>query len=859
MSRWRWAAIASGLAGAAWLVSMALDEYRGMLGPLVASVLPIPFAIWAVSIAVLDARYRRTSALLGILARLSLLAVALAFIAGPDLTIADQAAMLVGARIGDAADGLRRVLAALAGLVVAVGVVASLVAPKQTAPATKRQIGGRGGHPITGIMLRSLVRLALLVAGTVSWLAILTTGWLVLGWWRLRLALAPGSDRDRWVRRALELRGRGLAAGFARVGGAWRARTRGPAHGVWLRPAWLVRSEELELVDERAWERTSTPEDAQLAELGKGLLAAYDVALQAVVRGGDARAPAPRVGPYRLEIARAWSRPDLHAVVLSVTPALAAAVAARVGLDQLVPVLDAVTSWTGDDLRSLHLSDRRIAGDPLREGTVGLFVALDRVPATSVTTDADPVVAAVDRALGEAGLRGRFRMAAREEGIEADTMEYRASFRTSTEWRELETSWKNLAPAVALFAKSQTVRLETRLDPYGFLVVVPKPAPEFPSGEAVDWTRVFERYEPALRRHPLRFVLGLDHRSEPVFLELGHETPHLLVAGGTGSGKSRSAVFSPLLQLLEGSPDHLGVWLLDSVKRELVSLFGDAPHVRHAVVAEDADAVVETIERFAAEMDARYRELRGMEFDPATGQSQLCVVEEFGDIVLLLDKADLERFVRAVTRIGQLGRAAGFHLVLVTQKASAEVLPPRLKSNFKGRVCGFFPNVADYGIVFDEHRRLLPNVKGRLAVTTGSGLVVCQGLYADNETIHRRVRAMRGPRTSTPRPAVAAWPSQADIDRLDDATLLRLLYAWRAADDGELTVTVRGLVEYIRSLGLTPGRVERLTEALARLEGVGVLDRTSSHVTAPRRLAYGSEEEALMRLQTVRAGVEDAA
>ena len=322
-------------------------------------------------------------------------------------------------------------------------------------------------------------------------------------------------------------------------------------------------------------------------------------------------------------------------------------------------------------------------------------------------------------------------------------------------------------------------------------------------------------------------------------MELGHETPHLLVAGATGTGKSRSAVFSPLLQLLEiNPPARLGLWLLDSVKREVTRMFGDAPHIRHAVVAEDADAVVVTIERFAAEMDARYRELRGREFDPATGQSQLCIVEEFGDLVLLLDKADLERFVRAVTRIGQLGRAAGFHLVLVTQKASAVVVSPRVKSNLGLRVCGYFPNVADYGIVLDEHRRLLPNVKGRLAVGTSSGIVVCQGLYADNETIHRRIRALRGTRTSTPHSTERAWPTQADIDRLDDTTLLRLLYAWRAADNGDLTVTVRGLAEHVRTLGLTPGRIERLTEALARLEAAGVLDRTSSHVRVRGRGAH---------------------
>jgi DNA segregation ATPase FtsK/SpoIIIE-like protein len=346
-----------------------------------------------------------------------------------------------------------------------------------------------------------------------------------------------------------------------------------------------------------------------------------------------------------------------------------------------------------------------------------------------------------------------------------------------------------------------------------------------------------------LRRRRLAFVLGLDHRGEPVILELGAETPHLLVAGATGSGKSRSAVFSPLAQLLRlNDPSRLRVWLLDSVKRELTSLFADAPHVERSVTAEDGDDVVATLERFTAAMDARYRELAGREFDPARAAAHLLVVEEWADLRDLLDRDQLERVIRACSRVSQLGRAGGWHLALVTQKASAEVIPPRLKTNFKGRVAGYLPQASDYGILFDQHRQLLPNVKGRLAVSTdGHAVRVVQGLYIDNAAIRELVAGLRRPHAEpadvpppdAPEPRA---PTARDIETLDLLTLARLIYRWQADLDEPLVVSVRSMIDRVRSLGYTPGRVERYTAGLSDLEARGILGRVGEGPQSPRRL-----------------------
>jgi hypothetical protein len=853
VSTWRRGIVLAAVALLLAAGGAAAVPVRQLLGPIASTWLWLPATLSAVSLLLLGSGHRGLSATFGLVGRLAFLALIVAFVADPSANAFDRAIDAFRLGADAAGEAVKKVVLGAVGVVFVGYVVTQVMAPAQDSPRTKTTVSSStGAHPVVGLVLRAVVRLLLLGIGGAIWLGVMAAAWVVLGWWRLRLAISDEGVSARVLAVLLERRRATLAAAYGLVGGAWTTGRRTSQLGVWVRPAWLARAADLSVEDQGTWERTNTAEDTELAELGRGIIAAYDVALQpgnhhaGGQQGRDPRA-GPPLGPYRIEVTRAWSRPDFHALVVTISPAVAAAAGAKVGLDQIVPVLDAHTAWTSEDLRSLHLSDRRVAADPLRDGAVGLFIALDRGPMVTAPANPDPVIAAVDRALGEAGLRSRFRLIGREEGIDADTIEFRSSFRTSAEWADLERAWKGLQPAVALFARSPAVRLETRLDPYSFVALVPKPAAEFPTGEAVDWTRVFERYEPALRRHPLRFILGLDSRGEPVHVELGHETPHLLIAGGTGSGKSRSAVFSPLLQLLElNPPDRLGLWILDSVKRELTSLFGDAPHIRHAVIAEDADAVVATIERFAAEMDARYRELAGRDFDPAKGQSQLLIIEEWADLVLLLEKSDLERVVKSLARIGQIGRAGGHHLAVITQRASADVIR---KSNFKGRISGYFPSASDYGIVFDHHRRLLPNIKGRLAWSAGGEIVVCQGLYADNDTIRRRIAGLSGRRPASPPKTREHWPTQAVIDRLDDSTLVRLLYEWDALDGPDLTITVRGLADRIRALGLTPGRTERLTDGLSRLEVAGLLGRASNGPTAPRRLVLASIDAALARVE----------
>ena len=853
------ATIASGV-----IAVVSPPPMRQVIGPAGLGMIPVVLGLSTASLGARSRGRRAAASALAFVARLALWLLLARLIADPAPTFVDAATGWIASALSPIAVGFRAALGAIAGLLV-LGAVVGAMMGGQTSPAPSAskatvRTGGSLG-PVTAGLLRfasavalRLVVLALCVLlAAASWTAAGMPGLLVaLG---RQGAITPPQQVIAAGAALLGRSGTGITALVRRRSAGW---DRHESLGAWLSPVAIERDAAGDLVESLAWQR-DTKEDAEereLRELTSALVAAFDVALLSGVGsrkgsndGQDPRQQAPRPYPYRIEAIRAWSRPGFHAVVIRATPTTANAVLAKVTTEHLLPTLDAETSWTATELRGLRLSDRRVADDPLRGGEPGVFVALDRqvesAPAPAVALD--PGQAAIDRALHEAGLSDRYRLARTEVGFDADTYEYRAKFSTSTEWRELETSWKALTPSVALFARESGVRLETRLDPYGFVAVIPKPTPEFPSGDATDWSRIVGRYEPVLRKRPLSFVMGLDHRGEPLIMEFGTQTPHVLVAGSTGSGKSRSALFSPIAQLMRThEPTRLRIWMLDSVKRELSSLFGNSPFVERSVIAEDGDDVVTLLEAFTASMDARYREQAGREFDIKKDAAHLLVIEEWADLRDLLDKDQLERVIRVVNRVGQLGRAAGHHAVLVTQKASAEVIPPRLKTNFKARAAGYLES-RDNGIVFDVHRRLLPNVKGRLAVSLGGGEIhIVQGLYIDNATIRALVEGLKAGAPTSPipmLPPILADPVEPrastshEVESLDLRTLARLIYRWQAEFDEPLVVSVRALVERVRSLGYTPGRVERYTSGLAELERLRILARASEGPQSPRRLA----------------------
>ncbi len=206
---------------------------------------------------------------------------------------------------------------------------------------------------------------------------------------------------------------------------------------------------------------------------------------------------------------------------------------------------------------------------------------------------------------------------------------------------------------------------------------------------------------------PLMAWLGLDLGGKPVYIDLSR-MPHLLLAGSTGTGKS--VCLNSLLAsiLLRATPNELRMILIDPKKVEL-NHYESIPHLLTPVVTnmKDAAAVLSNIVR---EMESRY-ELMGMararnlrdwnEARAAAGEPAmptiLVVIDELADL-MMVSPAEVED---AIIRLAQKSRAVGIHLVLATQRPSADVITGMIKANVPSRIAFAVSSQVDSRVVLD--------------------------------------------------------------------------------------------------------------------------------------------------------------
>ncbi len=205
------------------------------------------------------------------------------------------------------------------------------------------------------------------------------------------------------------------------------------------------------------------------------------------------------------------------------------------------------------------------------------------------------------------------------------------------------------------------------------------------------------------RGGPLVFALGKDVAGKPLFADLAR-MPHLLIAGSTGTGKS-VAVHSLLMGLLfKNTPLSLRLLLIDPKRVELAH-YQDMPHLLTPVITQSKETIValrwavkEMEERYKILQDSRARDIvsynaRGEEFMPYI----VIVIDELADLM-----AAYGREVEAsIVRIAQMARAVGIHLVLSTQRPSAEVITGLIKANITSRIAFQVASQIDSRVVLD--------------------------------------------------------------------------------------------------------------------------------------------------------------
>jgi hypothetical protein len=453
-------------------------DWTSLLGPIATTWLWLPPLAW-VAASLPTTNEGRPAWTLRLTARLALWAIVVMILIDPAHNAPDVLAGMVGAAGAWAGSTIRWAVGGLIALVIAGVVIGSLVGGSSAPPPTKTVVRtGSGIHPLVAIVLRSILRLVVTgVFGAVQ-LGLWAVAWTLDGRDGVRAlrgrATASVSTPTAALAAAAGVSGRarrwsGSAVGQASAG--W-GRSRAE-HGVWVRPVTVARDDD-GIRHDQPWplDGRLSVDERELREFCVALLDAADVILSGAPRtkAEDQGSPSPRLTPYRLAIARAWSTPEYHAAIVEATQPAGTALA-RATLDVLLPALDSSSGWSAEELRSvIHLSDRRIAADPLRGGAIGFSVAMDRQPQVSPEPHAtEPTRAAIDRALREAGLARRFRWHDTDDAYDGLVHTYRASFGSVAEWTELEAAWKGLK-GVELYARRRDVRLEVQIDPsYAFL------------------------------------------------------------------------------------------------------------------------------------------------------------------------------------------------------------------------------------------------------------------------------------------------------------------------------------------------------------------------------------------------------
>ncbi len=226
----------------------------------------------------------------------------------------------------------------------------------------------------------------------------------------------------------------------------------------------------------------------------------------------------------------------------------------------------------------------------------------------------------------------------------------------------------------------------------------------------VSFRELIEQPLPAFDKMAIPVVLGKDISGEPQLLDLA-KTPHLLIAGSTGAGKS-VCVNSMLLSILyKRSPEQVKLVLVDPKVVEL-KLYNDIPHLLTPVIT-DAKRALQSLQYCLCEMERRYALLDGMGVRNIISYNKKIVekhiaTEKLPYIVVVIDEfADLmattgKELETTIARLAAMSRAVGIHLVLATQRPSVDVITGLIKANIPSRIAFMVASKTDSRIIIDQ-------------------------------------------------------------------------------------------------------------------------------------------------------------
>ena len=308
----------------------------------------------------------------------------------------------------------------------------------------------------------------------------------------------------------------------------------------------------------------------------------------------------------------------------------------------------------------------------------------------------------------------------------------------------------NLADDIAMALAAVAVRIEAPIPGKAAVgIEVPNQETQSVMISEILTNRVFRE-----ARHPLTVALGKDITGKPIVANIA-DAPHLLIAGTTGSGKSvcMNALICSILYRC--SPEQVRMIMVDPKVVEM-SNYNGIPHLLAPVVTDPKKAA--TVLKIATqEMDRRY-ELFATLAVKNIGQFNAKVQEEQLDLPLLpywlifIDElADLmmiakESVEHAITRISQLARAAGIHLVVGTQRPTTDVVTGIIKSNVPSRIAFAVSSSIDSRIILDANgaERLLGRGDMLFQLVGSHKPIRIQGAFISEKEVDAVVAHVKG-------------------------------------------------------------------------------------------------------------------
>jgi S-DNA-T family DNA segregation ATPase FtsK/SpoIIIE len=268
-----------------------------------------------------------------------------------------------------------------------------------------------------------------------------------------------------------------------------------------------------------------------------------------------------------------------------------------------------------------------------------------------------------------------------------------------------------------------------------------------PNSDIVRLRSIMESPEFKKISSPLALALGRNVSGEPVVADLA-KMPHLLIAGTTNSGKSVCITALTACLVMNNTPNNLRLVMLDPKMVELVRYNG-LPHLLGNVETEP-ERMMAVLRWALVEMDSRYRAFETAHSRDLADYNMKMMRKKLPTlphIVIMIDElADLmmsapDQTERCLTRLGQMARATGIHLIVATQRPSTDIVTGLIKANLPARISFLVASAMDSRVILDANgaETLLGRGDMLFQDPQRSGLQRAQGVLVSDQEIDRIV------------------------------------------------------------------------------------------------------------------------